>query len=279
MKAWIYAIYTIAACLLVSCGTSVGLPEYLPANVNLGSGKVVQVAASGHYALARELSSATTRALTNSGYYRATESGSMPWGGQPAVVWDIDKSYPDEEGYSDIRVHVNVYDSSRSVVYSDSFSEYVKDHRGRAEKKHDRDKRHHFGDLDAGDYYDYRYMARRMAEDVVNRMTPRKSKYYVSVNTDGKKNPLLLQAAKMLDSGNASAAESLARQARQAVPNDPENEFVLGLVDRSRKNYAASNAHFRAAHNMAPDSKYAEAISKNSELQRNEAAYRAQVGH
>lgn len=122
-------------------------------------------------------------------------------------------------------------------------------------------------------------MARRMADDVVNRMIPREETYYVSVDTDEKKNPLLLQAARMLESGNADAAESLARQARQAVPNDPENEFVLGVVARCRKNYAASDAHFRAAQRMAPDSKYAEALSKNSELQHNEAAYRAQMGY
>lgn len=82
----------------------------------------------------------------------------------------------------------------------------------------------------------------------------------------------------MLVSGNADAAESMARQALHAVPTDPENEFVLVLAERSRKNYAASDAHFRAAHSMAPDSRYAEAIRKNSEFQRNEAAYRAQVG-
>ena len=278
MKTWICVFYMVAACLLVSCGTYVSLPEYVPASVNLGAGKVVQVAASGHYPLARELTSATTQALVNSGYYRATDAGAMPWGGQPAVIWRIDRSHPNEDGYSDIRVDVNVYDSSRSVVYSDSFSRYVKDHRGHSERNRDREKKHRHRALDYSDY-DYRYMAQSMAEDVVERMIPRKSTYYVSVDTDEKKNPLLLQAVRMLDSGNVAAAESLARQARQAVPNDPENEFVLGLVERVRKNYASSDAHFRAAHNMAPDSKYAEAISKNVALQRNEAAYRSQMGY
>lgn len=282
MKALIYSV--LASTLLVSCGTSVGLVQYVPARVNLGSGSVVQVSSRGHYPLARELSTATTRALADGGYYRATETGSMPWGGQPAIVWDVDKGYTDDDGYSSIRVHVNVYDSSRSIVYSDSYSESVKVSRSLAERERDRerDKKHNrWSSSSYRDYdnsYDYRWMADRMAKDVVRCLTPRKETYYETVDTDQKKNPLLLQAARMLASGNADAAEALARQARQTVPGDPENEYLLGLVERSRKNYAASNAHFQAAHNMAPDSKYADGIRKNSELQGNEAAYRAQMG-
>lgn len=131
--------------------------------------------------------------------------------------------------------------------------------------------------LDYGRGYEIAAACNSIAADVMSDIEPHLYTYYEKVK-GRKENPAIELAAKACAAGNWSQGESYALDALKINPNEAEAHFVMGLVERNRSNWSASNSYFEKAANADPgNGKYRNAILRNSSLRRNEEAFNTQM--
>jgi len=115
-----------------------------------------------------------------------------------------------------------------------------------------------------------------LAKKIMEDLTPHERVYYEYVKVSNK-NPAAKNAALSMQAGNWKQAAKYAMEAIKNAPQDPNSYYIYGLVKRHEMKYAISTAYFEKAYSMKPDTDYKYAISKNRQLQTNDAYVRKQL--
>lgn len=261
MKGFIKSgVLAAVAWVLSSCGTQVYLETWQPAQVNLQRGTVLRVYPEARGPLNYELRRAFEHQIAKDGYYQLYGSGPSA----DIRLHRVDVSYtdPPRDDKKRRRPYPNRVELRADVMsyyqrlYSRDVSSYVS--------------------CDLDDHPDWESAAENIAEDVMRDLTPHRVRYSESV--DGvDNNPSVELAARACAAGNWEGGRSYAQQALSLNPNEAEAYFVLGLIERNARNYAASDDYFRKAHSLKPDGKYASAVNDNVRLQRNESQAQSQL--
>ncbi len=243
----------VVALLFSSCGTQVYLNKWEPAQVDLPRGTVLRVHPETHGPLRHELRRAFAQQIARDGFYRVD-------GAEPCVEIrlhhvHVNMTDPPKDDKHRKRPYPNRVDLTADVVcnyqriYRRNCSQYV-----------------------STDYEycpDWEDAAEEIAEEVMRDLTPHQVRYSETVDAV-ETNPAVEQAALACAAGNWEGGRSLARLALAQNPNEAEAYYVLGLIERHFRNYAASDDHFRKAHSLNPQGKYLSAINDNCRLQLDE---------
>lgn len=250
----------VVALVCSSCGTQVYLHKWQPAQVDLRPGTVLVVHPETRGPLRHELQRAFEQQIARDGFYQLYGDG--PWAEIRLHQVHVNMTNPTKHDKHRKRPYPNRVELTADVVcnyqriYRKSCSQYV-----------------------STDYEyrpDWEDAAEAIAEEVMLELTPHQVRYSETVD-DVETNPAVEQAAIACAAGNWEGGRALARQALAQNPNEAEAYYVLGLIERNARNYAASDAHFRKAHSLNPQGKYLSAINDNSRLQYDEQRARQQM--
>jgi tetratricopeptide (TPR) repeat protein len=120
-------------------------------------------------------------------------------------------------------------------------------------------------DTNYSDYADYDDIAVEVVRDLV----PRTVRYSVRIKPQ-EGNTILEQAVQACQQGDWNTGSALAEASLQTYPNDAEAYYLLGIIERNNRNFAASDAHFNRAYAIAPSSRYTSAIRENNVIKQKE---------
>lgn len=263
MKLWVVnGVLAAVAWVLSSCGTQIYLEKWQPAQVDLRRGTVLQVFPEAHGPLRYELRRAFDQQIAADGYYRL-------YGGSPVVGLRLHRVKIDyAEPPTDEKKHRKPY-PNRVELTADVLSGFQRVYRREC---------YTYVSHDSDYHPDWEAAAEDIAGTVMRDLTPHRVRY--SETVDGvDANPSVELAAQACAAGNWEGGRAYAQQALSLNPNEAEAYFVLGLIERNARNYAASDAHFRKAHSLNPQGKYASALNDNARLQRDEQLAESQLNN
>lgn len=234
-----------------SCAPQVYLNKWEPSEVDLPRGTVLHVQPEARGPLRGELRRAFEQQIASDGFYRLGGTGACADLRLHRVELDVEKPCEDDkhrEGRPRVRRMELTADviSNYQRIYRRNCSVYVNhDHEGRPDWE------------DACEY---------VAGQVMRDLTPHVVSYSMPVD-EVEGNPAVEQAARACATGNWEQGRVLAKQALKQNPDEAEAYYVLGIIERNARHYSASDAHFKKAYNLKPESKYVSALRENAELQ------------
>lgn len=257
---WSIVVAAGVAQFVTSCGVQIQMETTVPAAVNLGKGTIIDIRlASGTSEPDRHeygIFSAMHDQIQSDGYYRLEE---CPHPSKNYVVMDVsDYGINRKEHYADFISRVVVRNKYGQCLYNTTWNTYA--------------------NRDSNGNYDWNSAYRKVATSTMLELTPHGVTYYERVSGDDE-NPSVEEGAQACRQGNWASARAYAEQALKTNPNDPEANYLMGLIERYYKNYQASTACFEKAYSINQKSKYRKAIEKNSTLSRNEEIARQQLNN
>lgn len=233
----------------------------MPSKINFGKGASLSVYSTyrGAYSelrssAANELRLSLQNALMRSSYYSLNTSWSSGGRLEGIIVGTERKSYQNSS-WLELDILVEGWSGSTLLFRN----------------------RYHRSAHDYGSGYDISSACNAVAEDVMGDIEPYTYTYKEKVKGH-KENPSIELAAKACAAGNWNQGEAYALEALKVNANEAEAYFVLGLVERNRRNWNASNSYFEKAASADPsNAKYRNAILRNGSFRRNEEAYNSQM--
>lgn len=277
-----HPVILAVACLSVtSCGTTLTLDEPVPAIIDVNRNSTLAIIADN--SVGRDIAREVRIKLHPSGFYRIQPLLHSP-GPDTDVLVALNRSYLD--------CTIN-YDSS---------------HDHDRDKKHDRDRYdnnrrissyevrggtscrissrstgssayRNYYDHDVSSYSEYdahEDVIDDISDQIVRDLIPHQSTYTVTIDSDNE-NPVLEQAAEACKAGNWTLGEQLAKQASANKPQSAEPWFLLGIIERSRRNFSRSSELISKAASLQPNSKYQRELRRNNDIQINMQAVKHQL--
>lgn len=274
-------ILAVSCLSVISCGTTLTLDEPVPAIIDVNRYSTLAIIADN--GIGRDIAREVRIKLHPSGFYRI----------QPLL------HSPDPD--TDVLVAL-------SGSYLDCTINYDTSHDHDHDKKHDRDRYDHdrrissydvrggttcrissrctgssaYRNYDARDTsYNSEFDAHEdvideISDKIVRDLIPHQSTYSVTIDSDDE-NPVLEQAAEACKAGNWTLGEQLAKQASANKPQSAEPWFLLGIIERRRRNFSRSSELIAKAASLQPSSKYQRELRRNSEIQINMQAVKHQL--
>lgn len=250
-----------------SCATQVYLDRWEPSQVDLPRGTVLRVRAEAHGPLRYELKRAFQQQIAADGFYNVAQHSGGADVRLHHVVVDVEYPPVDDEHHGD-RHEQEEHTRVREVeLTADVVCNYQRIYRREcsAYVRHD-----------SHGHPDWESACESIATEVMRDLTPHIVRYSVGVD-EVEGNPAVEQAAQACAAGNWEQGKSLARAALLQNPNEAEACFVLGLIERNARNYAASNSWFQKANALKPHNKYVSALRDNTEQQAAEQRAHSQL--
>ncbi len=272
------------SCLAVtSCGTTLTLDEPVPAIIDVNRNSTLAIIADN--SIGRDIAREVRIKLHPSDFYRI-----QPLLHSPA---------PD----TDVLVALSGSYLDCTINYDTSYNHDKKHDKRHDGDRHDRDRRISSYDVRGGvtcrfssrctgsstsrNYYatDTSYYSEfdahenvidELSDKIVRDLIPHQSTYSVTIDSDDE-NPVLEQAAEACKAGNWTLGEQLAKQASANKPQSAEPWFLLGIIERNRRNFARSSELISKAASLQPSGKYQRELRRNSEIQINMQAVRHQL--
>lgn len=279
------AILAVSCLSLISCGTTLTLDEPVPAIIDVNRDSTLAIIADN--SVGRDIAREVRIKLHPSGFYRI----------QPLLY------SPDPN--TDVLVALNGSYLDCTINYDTSHDH---DHDKKHDKKHDKDRYDYERRISSFDVrggvtcrissrctgssayrnyyasdtsYNSEYAAHEdvideLSDKIVRDLIPHQRTYSVTIDSDDE-NPVLEQAAEACQAGNWTLGEQLAKQASANKPHAAEPWFLLGIIERNRRNFSRSSELIAKAASLQPGSKYQRELRRNSEIQINMQAVKHQL--
>lgn len=279
------ALLAVSCLSVISCGTTLTLDEPVPAIIDVNRNSTLAIIADN--SVGRDIAREVRIKLHPSGFYRI----------QPLL------HSPDPD--TDVLVALSGSYLDCTINYDTSHDH---DHDHDHDKKHNRDRydydrricsydvrggttcrissrctgssayRNYYG---SDTSYNSEYAAHdevidEISDKIVRDLVPHQSTYTVTIDSDDE-NPILEQAAEACKAGNWTLGEQLAKQASANKPQSAEPWFLLGIIERSRRNFTRSSELIAKAASLQPSGKYQRELRRNSEIQINMQAVKHQL--
>lgn len=236
--------------LLISCGMQVQLQTLEPSQVNLKRGTSLRVASVYNNYPSAHLEDALYERLAQENFYTL--------GGSEAVLY-IERAHVHQDRYINHTCHNSDHCHCTESVETTLTATVQLEYHGNILY------RRTLSDTTYSDYADYDDIAVEVVRDLV----PRTVRYSVRIKPqDG--NTVLEQAVQACQQGDWNTGRALAEASLQTYPNDAEAYYLLGIIERNHRNFAASDAHFNRAYAIAPSSRYTAAIRENNVIKQKE---------
>lgn len=261
MRSFLISVALIAVVWVCSsCGTQVYLHKWQPAKVDLPRGTVLRVQAEVDGPMYTELNRAFVQQIARDGFYSVEGYG--PFADIRLHRMQVHFTEPAKDSKCCTRPHPNGVELTADLVsnyqriYRREFLQYVS--------------------TDCNCRSDWEKAAEEIAGEVMWDLTPHMVRYSETVD-DVDENPAVKQAALACAAGNWEGGRELAQRALEKNPNEAEAYYVLGLIERNARNYAASDDYFRKAYSLDSQSKYRAALNNNTYQQNEEARAHSQM--
>lgn len=251
----------VVAWVLSSCATQVYLNKWEPAQVDLPRGTALHVQPEARGPLRGELRRAFQQQIAADGFYCVGSAGAGADLRLHRVELDVE---PPREGdkHREGRPRVR-----RMELTADVISNYQRIYRRDCSV---------YVDHDLEGRPDWEEACEYVAAQVMRDLTPHQVRYSMPVD-EVEGNPAVIQAAQACAAGNWEQGRALAQTALKKNPDEAEACYVLGIIERNVRNYAASDSWFKKAYNLRPESKYVSALRGNAEQQSDEKRAQAQM--
>lgn len=250
MRPPIHLCLAAPALLLASCGTTLEFAKPVPARTNIGAQARVAVVPTDGFS--GDVADRLRREIAKSGHYILSEGGVS---GQQGATYLIRlananlstetnvTSYTDEDDNT-------YYDYSYSVTGS-LWGNIQTVSTGRLHSSL------RYWSYDTEDSWDSAYddVVRDIATDLAHDLIPTRQRYTVTIQSVDN-NPLVKEAAQFCKEGNWEYGKYVARQALEATPEDPEANFLMGMIERHFENFTSSEKYLRKAATLGDRAKY-----------------------
>lgn len=104
-----------------------------------------------------------------------------------------------------------------------------------------------------------------LSEKIARDIVPHQRTYTVTIESDSE-NPTLEQAAEACKAGNWTLGEQLAKQAAAKKPQSAEALFLLGIIERHKKNFSYSSELIAKADALQSNEKYEKELLRNASI-------------
>lgn len=237
------------ALLLASCGTTLEFAKPIPARTNIGAqARVAVVSTDGFTA---DVADRLRSEIARSGHYILSEGGSGRDGAKYLIRLangNISSetnvtSYTDEDDNTYYEYSYSVTGSLWGNIQTASTGGLHSSLR--------------YWSYDTSSSWDTAYyvVVRDIATDLAHDLIPTRKRYTVTIQAVDN-NPLVKEAAQFCKEGNWEYGKYVARQALEATPEDPEANFLMGMIERHFENFTSSEKYLRKAATLGDRAKY-----------------------
>lgn len=119
---------------------------------------------------------------------------------------------------------------------------------------------------------------KKLAETITHTLKPQATNYTVTIQHD-RNNPFLTHGADAARAQNLDDALAFAQQAVKLQPENPEAYYLLGIAQRELCDYPASLQSLQKAHQLKPDEKYLQEITRGHTIYQNAQLYNPTKTH
>lgn len=258
--------------LLASCGTTIKIPEPVPAKMDAGRHARLYIKTSN--GTGEDIKDGLSAILTNSMYYTIVEAP-HPTKANTDTILTLSKayanatcdyeSYTDEDGDTHYDYH---YDATAEVECLLSKPPQGSMYAVKSYSASDDNNSSSSGAIDNVIYK----IVRKIAEDMV----PREKYFKITVSSD-RDYPLIEEGAKACKEGDWKRGRKLAELVLKENASHPEANFLMGLVERHDRNFDKSDQYFNKAISLGNKSKYTAQLQRNQTIRENNRIYMKQM--
>ena len=279
------AILAVSCLAVTSCGTTLTLDEPVPAIIDVNRNSTLALIADN--GVGRDIAREVRIKLHPSDFYRIQPLLHSPDPDTDVLValsgsyLDCTINYDTSHDHDHDKKHDNKHDRDR-YDYDRRISSY--NVRGgvtcrfssrctgsSAYRNYYASDTSSYSELDA-----HEDVINELSDKIVRDLIPHQRTYSVTIDSDDE-NPVLEQAAEACQAGNWTLGEQLAKQASNNKPQSAEPWFLLGIIERNRRNFSRSSELIAKAASLQPAGKYQRELRRNSEIQINMQAVRHQL--